>query len=389
VALTDSLTEGPPAAKLGEIAKLLERNNISLDEVGEVKRVSLYQSLTKNEDGEAEVHDLVGIQFSPAWEAGPQWPCIHPGPLHKVPAVQSSSTKTGLSTCVVLPDMQIGYYRDKHGELVPTMDEAAFDVSLSVIKSIKPDLIVLVGDNLDLPEMGKYRLSPSFQLTTQASIDRTSTLNAQLRTAAPQARIVWLAGNHEERMVNYLLDNAKAAFGIKRGNTPDSWPVLSVPYLTHMEEYGIEYLPGYPANVFWINEHIKVIHGDRVKSGGSTAHQYLSNEKVSVLYGHIHRREWAEITREDYHGPRTVLAASPGTLARIDGAVPSTKGGIDLDGRPLTRHENWQQGFAVVHYEEGDGLFNLEMIPIRNGWCMYHGKEYRSSLTPYGTLRID
>ncbi len=128
---------------------------------------------------------------------------------------------------------------------------------------------------------------------------------------------MWIAGNHEERMPRFIASNAAAAFGLRRGNTPESWPVLSVPYLCHFEETAIEYLPGYPASAFWINDRLRVIHGDRVNSNGVTATKFLAREKVSVLYGHIHRREWAEITREDHDGPRTILAASPGCLARI------------------------------------------------------------------------
>ena len=48
---------------LGRIADLLDRNGIDLDEVGKIQRVSLYQSLTKNDEGEAELHDLTAIQF--------------------------------------------------------------------------------------------------------------------------------------------------------------------------------------------------------------------------------------------------------------------------------------------------------------------------------------
>jgi hypothetical protein len=71
------------------------------------------------------------------------------------------------------------------------------------------------------------------------------------------------------------------------------------------------------------------------------------------------------------------MAASPGCLARIDGAIPSTRGGVDLDGRPLTRHENWQQGLGVVTYEkEGEAKFTYECIPIYGGWAMRQGKEY-------------
>ena len=106
--------------------------------------------------------------------------------------------------------------------------------------------------------------------------------------------------------------------------------------------------------------------------------RYLNNEKVSVIYGHIHRIEMAYKTREDYDGPKTVMAASPGCLARIDGAIPSTKGGVDLDGRPLVRHEDWQQGFGVVTYEDtGEHRFSYESVLIYGGWCAFRGTEYK------------
>jgi Fe-S cluster biosynthesis and repair protein YggX len=153
-----------------------------------------------------------------------------------------------------------------------------------------------------------------------------------------------------------------------------------VPFLCRFDDYDIEWLGGYPTGTHWITERLRVIHGNKVASNGSTAHKYLASEKTSVIYGHIHRREWAERTREDYDGPKTVLAASPGCLSRIDGAVPSTKGSVDLDGRPLTVVEDWQQGVAVVPYNEKTGEFVYEQIPIRNGWAMWRGKEYGASI---------
>jgi hypothetical protein len=151
---------------------------------------------------------------------------------------------------------------------------------------------------------------------------------------------------------------------------------MSVPYLCNLDDYGVEYLPGYPTGAHWINQRLHVIHGDKVASGGSTAHKYLSTVKTSVIYGHIHRREWAERTRDDHDGARTILAASPGCLAKISGEVPSTRGGHDLDGRPLYRAEDWQQGLCLVEYIPGDGEFNLEMIPIRDGWARWRGRDY-------------
>lgn len=363
---------------LGQLLELLERKNINIEDIGDVKRVSIYQSLTKNDEGEAEVHDLAAIQFSPAWENGPQWPVIQQGPAIKLPHKKSIiKNKNKYKKCVIIPDAQIGYYRGRDGELEPTHDEKAMQIALELIKEVNPQIIVCVGDNLDLPEMSKYITTPAYQQTTQASIDRATKFCAELRDVAPNAKIIWLAGNHEERMPKYLLTNATAAYGLRKGNVPESWPVLTIPYLCRMEDFKIEYRPGYPASDFWINQKLRVIHGDRIKSSGSTANIYLNQEKTSVIYGHIHRIETAYKTREDFDGPRTIMAASPGCLARIDGAVPSTKGGVDLDGRPLVRYENWQQGMAVVTYEQsGDHKFSYELIPIYNGWAFYKDKEF-------------
>jgi len=386
MALDKILAETPPppagATKetLGRIAALMERNGIDVDEVGRVSRISLYQSLTKNDEGKAEIHDLMGVQFLPKWADGPSWPVIEPGKPVKLPPLKARPDKSrDWQTAVILPDIQIGYFRLADDSLEATHDEQALEVALAVLKDADPDVVVLVGDNLDLPEFGKYLTTAPFQRTTQAAIDRATLLSAQLRHAAPRARIVWIAGNHEERLPRMIATNASAAFGLRRGNLPESWPVMSVPFLCRFDDYDIEFLAGYPASMYWINERLRVIHGDRVNSSGVTASKYLAKEKVSVVYGHIHRREWAEITRQDHDGPRTILAASPGCLCRVDGAIPSVKGGTDLDGRPIVRYEDWQQGLCVVDFQPGDGDFHLEMVPIRSGTARWRGSDYSDS----------
>ncbi|MFZ5863029.1 MAG: hypothetical protein ACOYXR_09345 [Nitrospirota bacterium] len=371
----DFVREQAPA-KLGKLNALLERSGIDPEDISRVERVNVWQGFLKNEEGQAEIVDLAGISLVPRWADGPEWPVVQPGPPLRVPAVRSTTLMPGWQTCVVLPDIQIGYFRNRSGDLEPTHDEAAITAALQIVRAAKPSLLVLVGDNLDLPEFGKYRLTPAFQQTTQATVDRATLLCGQLRKAAPEARIVWLAGNHEERLPNYVLDNARAAFGLRRGLTPESWPVLSVPYLCRMDDQAVEYVPGYPASHHWITPRLKVIHGDLVRSQASTATAYLGREKTSVIFGHVHRREYAARTRDDHDGPREVMAASPGCLARVDGAVPSTKGGTDLDGRPVHRAEDWQQGLAVVTYDPDDGRFAYEQVAIHDGWAMWRGKHY-------------
>jgi predicted phosphodiesterase len=368
---------------VGKVSDMFARSGLEPDEAI-VKSLKLYQGFSKDEDGTPQVTDLISVEVSPAFESGPEWPVVQPSKPVSIKLSHPGGKKTsdrlkGMKTAVVLPDMQIGYYQG-HGGLVPTHDETAIDVALQIVGYLNPDLVICVGDNLDFPDLStKYLRTPAFAFTTQAAVDRGGILAAQLRAAAPNAEIRWLEGNHELRLSTYITSNAEAAFGLKRSGAPESWPVLSVPFLCRFDEYDIEYIPGYPANKTWINDRVRVIHGHHVVSKGSTAHKYLDNERTSVVYGHIHRREWAERTREGATGPNTILAMSPGCLADIRGRVPSVKGGTDLDGIPVAVAEDWQQGVGVFTYEEGDGVFIPEQVPIHDGFTIFRGLVFNAS----------
>ena len=76
--------KGTQRKAIGKIADMLERNGIDLDEIGTISKVSVYQSITKNDEGEAEHHDLYGVQINPAWEEGPKWELPRQGPPQPV-----------------------------------------------------------------------------------------------------------------------------------------------------------------------------------------------------------------------------------------------------------------------------------------------------------------
>lgn len=392
MSVADDMQRVKAQANIEAIAKLLKEHNIKPEEVGSIKsmRVGNWQTVTKDEMGEAQVHNLKGasLVLSPKWDNGPEWPVVTPGPKYNIPKNKARSTKPkAWETAVILPDMQMGYYKkslELNADLEPIHDESAISVALKLIDEIKPDQVVMLGDNLDFAEFGKYLTAPTFKQLTQATIDRATLLCAQVRAAAPKAKITWIAGNHEARLARYIQANAEAAFGLTRGKLSDelrdNWPVLSVPNLCRMDDFKIDYLSGYPESFLALNENLIIRHGDRVTSNGSTTTKYLNDAHKSVIYGHIHRVEVAYRTRVSEAGPRTIMAASPGCLCRIDGAVPSTKSGADEFGRPLMQGaENWQQGLAVVQYQPkgvGEEWFNYEQMWIYNGRGIFRGVEY-------------
>lgn len=377
------LEDGDKMARLKALDRLLMAKGIDLDELAEaqVERVKFYEQGYKDAEGVGQVQQLAGITISPAWESGPSWPVVQPAPAPavKAPKVKAVGLLKGWKIAVGLPDIQIGYWREPEtGVLEPTHDEAAIAVARQIIRDVCPDRVFMHGDNLDFPEFSRYRKTPTFAQTTQATVDRGAQLCAEVRDDAPQADIDWEEGNHELRLSSFVIDNATAAFGLRRPG--DNWPVLSIPHLCHLDDYGITYHAGYPANDLWLNDNLRVIHGHRVNSRGATGPRYLDEERVSVIYGHIHRREVVERTRHTHNGPRTIIAASFGCLCRIDGVVPSTKGGTDLFGRPIAHAEDWQQGVGIVYYQpRDDGKFAVESVAIWDGWAMHQGKEYRAA----------
>lgn len=376
----EEVRAGLPENPVERIAALLKRNGIDPADVGRIRsvRVSDWQGLTKNEKGDAEVHDLRGasLVFTPSWDDGPQWPVVQPAAPVKIPAAKPPRKGDGWRRAVVLPDPQIGYRRYEDGTLDPFHDEQAMAVALSVIRYAKPDLIVNLGDFVDLAEFGRFEQEPAFAMTTQAGLDRAHLFLAEQRKAAPSAEIVMLEGNHDRRLQKSIINNAKAAFGLRQANTPESWPVLSMPHLLRLDDLGVTYVEGYPAGEHWINDNLVAIHGAKVRSNGSTAAAVIDDERVSVIFGHVHRIELQHKTRRTRDGAKRNFAATPGCLCRLDGAVPSTKSSTDVFGRPVAGWENWQHGVGVVDYEPGDGRFHLELVPIHDGWAFHAGREF-------------
>lgn len=355
------------SSKLGKIAQLLDENGVDLEEVGSINRVNIRQTIDKG-----EVVDLASISFAPSWDSGPAWPVVQQAkPCRPRKSGVSPASTDGFETAVILPDPQIGYRVKSDGTLAPFHDEAAMSVALRIAKSVRPHQIINLGDYLDLPAMSKYRQEQAFAHTTQAAIDRGHEFLAQQREITD--RIVVLEGNHDARLRYYINDNARAAFGLKRAQKTEEWPVMSVPYLMRFEELGVEYVEGYPSGYYQVNDNLICIHGVYTQPDKT-----ISEENVSTFQGHLHRFFHKEKTTRTAKGAFTRGVYSPGCLCRVDGSVPSMRSGTTSDGSVTPTVEDWQQGIAVVHYEpEGEQRYFVDMIRIKDGTAIYRGKVYR------------
>jgi hypothetical protein len=371
--------------RLGRIAELLERSGIPLEEIARVDKVRIGEHQTaiklRREDGTDELRTVTAaadsLVLTPVWGAGPAWPVVHPAQPVRV-AASKATPATDCVTAVILPDSQVGFW-DLDDGMVPMHDPAALAVAVEVVRRAKPHHVVVLGDLLDLGEAStKWLSTPTFQRTVQASLDAAHAWLAQVRAAAPAADVHLLEGNHDRRLSTLIQANAAAAFGLRRANTPADWPVLSLAHLLHLDDLNIRWHAGYPAGRVWLRDDVMVHHGTKV-----SAHKASRDPMaVSTIQGHTHRLGATTRTLLGHggHAMHTVHVEC-GTLARIDGAVPSVHGSVDDSGRPVAALEDWQQGLVVLSMDPAPGdLPTVELVPINQGRARWRGTSHTSGV---------
>jgi predicted phosphodiesterase len=256
---------------------------------------------------------------------------------------------------------------------IPFHDPNALSIIQQIAKDNKPDQICIVGDILDFPTLSSFMTEDPHKNTLVSSLDTTHQLLAGLRADNPNAKIELLEGNHEYRLRRFIGDKACELYGIRRADRPRERSVLDLSFLLRLDELEANWHDGYPNGRLWINDRLKVIHGNTVKQLGKTVLAALKNDDTSTIMGHIHRFEMAQRTVPGRHAGRLIMAASFGTLSSITGAVPSHHSSVDGLGRQMKHIEQWQQGAGWVTYNEGDKPFDIQPITI-NTFDNYHTK---------------
>jgi len=304
----------------------------------------------------------------------------------KLPKPTKAKNKKGKSDwnlAIVLPDTQIGYRKYEDGALDPFHDVHAIDVAMQIVAAMEEehgiDKVVNLGDTLDLPMFGKYATESTFEGTVNQSLQAGHDYIATQRALAPTAEIVYIDGNHDCRPQRYMTAMAKNAVEVRQVNGGEV--VFSIPHLLNLQSIGnVTHVSGYPADKYYINSRLVARHGSAAASNGSTAMKHVSaNHHESTIYGHSHRMELLYKTHDTSSGPVQNGAYSPGCLCRIDGAVPSYKGGTMTNLHPVKQYENWQQGIGIIWYKD-NGDFTIENVHIMDAWGVYSGNEFRSSI---------
>lgn len=163
---------------------------------------------------------------------------------------------------LIIPDIQYPYH-----------DQLALSKLLKVAAERRPDQIVQIGDGIDFPQVSQWSKGTAgeYAETLQEHIDgyRNAAL-LPLREAAPEADIVWIEGNHDLRLRDFVKKYA-APLSVLRA--------LEVSQLFGLEELDIRYVRG-PHRVA---TNTVAIHGH--ESGGYCAGATAWDTKFTKRYG--------------------------------------------------------------------------------------------------------
>lgn len=274
------------------------------------------------------------------------------------------------TTAFIIPDVQIGYRGEETFH-----DERVIKLGLTALHEVQPDEVILIGDTVDLPSVSRWPQDREWVGTVQKGIDRTHELLAQVRSNAPNARVHYLAGNHEKRLEDYVKKNAAELLGLKRANSSSDLGVLAMQNLLRTGELEVDYHAGYPNADLWLEDDLRVSHGVEARRSGQTARAYLGSAVVSTVFGHSHRIESAQSTLPTRDGHKVIQAASFGTWSRIDGSVPHGSQSFDEEGQHVPRAMNWQNsaGGIVQHNER---RHNMQVIPLDSEGFTLWGRRY-------------
>jgi hypothetical protein len=233
---------------------------------------------------------------------------------------------------------------------VPYHDERAVRNVASFIKRFKPDQVITIGDEIDLPQISRWTEGTPGWFEQSLGADRDATVE-----------ILWdlqvtdmIRSNHTDRLYNVIMKKIPAFLAL---------PELKFEKFMKLDELGIkfhrkplEFAPD------WI-----AIHGDEgsVKpTPGLTALDSARKHGKSVVCGHTHRA-----------GQSAFTEASGGVLGRVLRGV-EVGNLMDFKKAGYTKGvANWQQAFAVF-YVDKKTVTNTIVHIEKDGSFVFEGKRY-------------
>lgn len=249
------------------------------------------------------------------------------------------------------------------------LDPFTWHCFLRCCQEMEPDVIYLNGDILEGSEISRHPKIPGWTVDFQLELDFARTMFEQVRAAAPDAEIVWGAGNHGlDRWAMYLTQVAPALAGLRN---------LRIDKLLNLGDLGIKLAQSGswmspegteedpPGTLF--HDQYLVYHG---RALGQTPYvTELKDHQYSGQSGHVHRAGMAYSTSEE-GGAKSWMSTPMGCRPRAGRSYMHQK-----------RNTGWQTGFGVAFLHVGGRVHQYPVV-TSGGVCVVEGMVFEDPGLP-------
>lgn len=214
-----------------------------------------------------------------------------------------------------------------------------------LIELIRPDEIVLGGDIADCTVLGRYRKHPELPAFFMHEANHVNRFLDELQDIGRSSRWVYLLGNHEKRLANYIIDNCSALYGY-----------LKFEDIFRLSARQIEW------HEFSPRQGYRVLGSSLIArhcSFSSSAKASIANALCSIIHGHSHKMYLEEIRSFDGN---MFLSASPGWLGDPAHDI------FDF----CEKLHQWRNGIGLII--SGDGWVRYENIALIDGRAYLNGQ---------------
>lgn len=372
--------ERPDLEQLEKVKELLDRAGITADQVGKIHHVSLWTGLRNNGE-ETELVDMASVKFTPseANDLAERYKPIEPAVI--TPTTKERPERSS-KLILVYGDGQVDYRRiidpvTDEMELLPLHDVAMHNVIKQMNAELQPETTVNLGDFADLSAFSRFpKDSDHFHKTLGPTARYIHDFYAQMRTDNPDALHVEVDSNHAQRIKKQTLATENPLYDFVIPG--EEYPVLSYYRLFNLGKTGLKFISGYGAAEFVYGEEtgnpIVFKHGNHSSSnpGATVSKESKENPTVNIVRGHGHHDE--EVRRTTRDG-RQLFYKMLGSSCLNNGPVPGYDSAVDDHNRPVKKHTNHQNTFAVIE-DFQNGHYTMTTIDVINGKAYYQGREY-------------
>lgn len=202
----------------------------------------------------------------------------------------------------------------------PLNEPALTDAAMSLAAELQPAHIICLGDAADNSPWKRHKPNPRIDCTPQEALDSTYQWLAQLRAAAPNARIRIIPGNHDWWILDRIKETLPGLATLTRPGDPS--PVIGMRHLLRLDELHIELedtIGEYHDATLQLADDLIAMHGTKTGPHGGALKEAAGWESASIIQGHDHKASIVAITKRRADNTETQrYAISAGTMARRD-----------------------------------------------------------------------